>query len=330
MPYTGGLYSGVRYVPALVNNEEQVQALDEYLQSVVSARKTDSCVSVFMMPSAFYTSDASPVPQVNSIRRPNTVAGHTPRNKKLMTYPYLFLCVDTLNETKNYRYEFSKEDGKINFALYCGMSPDPSVIVTPIHYNGSGADQLNATESVSCSGFPQCAFAIDSYRAWLAQKGVSDTIKIGTSAGMAVASFMTGNVVAGTLGVIGASTMANNALLEATQGSKTRGHLGTSTEVASRTKDVYYKSMSITKEYAEMIDGYFDRYGYATCKLKIPNLSARPHWNYVKTKDCNIDGAIPADDLAKIRGIFDKGITFWKELDEVGNYSLDNSPQVGE
>lgn len=82
----------------------------------------------------------------------------------------------------------------------------------------------------------------------------------------------------------------------------------------------------IRPEYAKMIDDYFTAFGYATNRLKKPNLSARPHWNYVRTTNCRILGTMPSDDEKVICDIFNHGITFWKHLDEVGNYGLDNRP----
>jgi len=58
---------------------------------------------------------------------------------------------------------------------------------------------------------------------------------------------------------------------------------------------------------------------------KTPNRSGRPHWNYVKNKTTNLVGNAPADDVNQIVSIYNKGITFWKNGNEVGNYSLDNS-----
>ena len=84
------------------------------------------------------------------------------------------------------------------------------------------------------------------------------------------------------------------------------------------------KNMAITGEYAEIVDNFFERFGYAVKKNKVPNMSSRPHWNYVKTTDAYITGNCPADALAKIISIFNHGITFWKVPSEVGNYSLNN------
>ena len=38
-----------------------------------------------------------------------------------------------------------------------------------------------------------------------------------------------------------------------------------------------------------------------------------------------LTGDLPAKDAEAIINIFDNGITFWNNIDEVGNYSLDNT-----
>ena len=88
----------------------------------------------------------------------------------------------------------------------------------------------------------------------------------------------------------------------------------------------YYAQMQPLPEYIDRIDDYFSRYGYTTNKLKVPNISSRPQWNFVKTADCKIGGSIPCTDEAEICSIFNKGVTFWKHPENVCNYSLDNSP----
>ena len=87
-----------------------------------------------------------------------------------------------------------------------------------------------------------------------------------------------------------------------------------------------FKQMTIKKEYLKIIDEYFDMFGYACHRVKKPNISSRPHWNYVKTKGCEISGSVPCDDLKTIENAFDSGIRFWKHGSEVGNFSLNNSP----
>lgn len=87
--------------------------------------------------------------------------------------------------------------------------------------------------------------------------------------------------------------------------------------------------MHITDEFAKIIDNFFSMYGYATNRVKVPNINSRPHWNYVKTTNCNVHGSMPAGVMEEIQDIFNDGITFWKNGDEVGDYSLDNRPITG-
>lgn len=330
MPYIGGLYTGLKYVGALINDEDDVATLDSLIDDYVSANMQDSIVSIFMMPQKFYTSEATPKTINFQVERPNTLNGYTPRNKKLLTYPYCFLTLDCINDSQNYRYEYSGDSGKIHFAMYAGMSPNVEIICCPRNYNGSGTvgglGTMNFTEELVMTGFPQCAFTIDAYRAWVAQKAVGQVMGLVGSAIVTGGSVASGNVIGAGLGAVGMTQSINNLLIDSTKGSTARGNQGGSSLTAMRAKDFYIKFMCLNSEYARMVDDFFDKYGYAVDRVKVPNISARPHWNYVKTHDCTITGSVPADDMKKICNIFNNGITFWKNGSEVGNYSLDNSP----
>lgn len=74
------------------------------------------------------------------------------------------------------------------------------------------------------------------------------------------------------------------------------------------------------------IDSYFDMYGYAVNKLDAVNLKARPHWTYCRVSDIHLSNAtMPSDELSEIKAIFENGVRFWVNIDEVGNFNLDNS-----
>ena len=96
--------------------------------------------------------------------------------------------------------------------------------------------------------------------------------------------------------------------------------------VSHKFQNFYCGNAHITGDYAKMIDDFFTVFGYAVKRVKVPNTHSRPHWNYVKTVGCVATGSVPADDMRRICDIHDKGITYWKNGSEVGNYSLDNSP----
>ena len=85
---------------------------------------------------------------------------------------------------------------------------------------------------------------------------------------------------------------------------------------------IYYTK--IRPEYAEIIDNYFSCYGYATHKVKVPNITGRRTWNYVKTVGCTIRGNIPLEAEQQITAIFDHGVTFWHDPANIHNYNANN------
>ena len=344
MPYRHGLYTGLKYYAKQIGNPliptaANIQAIDDFLNAMTRNRQEDGVVSVFMIPTAFLQSNfpedlsgsAVPVSKSYSVSRPTSIEGHTVRNKKLLTYPYCFLNVDTLNESKIYRYEFSREPSKtLNFNLTMAVTPNAEIMCMPVNYNGAKISVspqnsgYNPTEAVICSAFPQCAYIIDAYRAWLAQKATGQAIgAIGSFATM-VGSLATGNVLGGVIGATGLASSINNMVVGSTQGSRARNANGGSIEVANRSKGIYFKKMNVTEQYANIIDDFFDRYGYATERIKVPNRNVRASWTYCKTRDCALHGNVPAEALEKIKSIYDKGITWWNKNVDIGNYSLSN------
>lgn len=95
---------------------------------------------------------------------------------------------------------------------------------------------------------------------------------------------------------------------------------------------VFY-DVGITGEMAEIFDKYFDMFGYATNRVKVPNFLAsatkRPSYNYVKMQNCYIkaqtgDRGLPEKAQSAIQAIFNNGITFWTNFSDVGNYNVTN------
>lgn len=86
-----------------------------------------------------------------------------------------------------------------------------------------------------------------------------------------------------------------------------------------------FKQVSITSDFAQRIDKYFDVFGYQVNTVKIPELTSRASWNYVKTVGCQITASIPQYAVQIIEGLFDRGITLWHNPAWIGDYSRDNS-----
>ena len=320
----GGLFSGVKYIPALLDSTSQINNLLDFIKTATDANVVDSIISIFIMPTDFIPSGEAPVVQVAKVGKPKDINGYTPRNNKLLTAPYCYLACDCGNATANYRYEwFRTDDDTCQFSMNSALTPNPEITLVPVDYNHT---EMNYSEKLVMTGFPQVAFAIDSYRAYLAQGASADFISLaGASAGLG-ASIATGNTPGTVMSALGVASSVNNIMVNSSRPPHARGSAGGTVDVATRTKNFIFRFMSVQKEYAQIIDDFFDMYGYATNRLKFPNTHSRPHWNYVQTQGCNITGSFPTDDIAKMKSIFDNGITFWKNGDEIGNYSLDNKP----
>lgn len=92
-----------------------------------------------------------------------------------------------------------------------------------------------------------------------------------------------------------------------------------------------FYDIGITGEMAEIIDSYFEMFGYATHKLKVPNFvnGGRPIWDYIKMECAQINPqtgghGINAEAQQAIEEIFNNGITLWTNLSDVGKYNLNN------
>ena len=65
-------------------------------------------------------------------------------------------------------------------------------------------------------------------------------------------------------------------------------------------------------------------FGYKVNDTKIPNITGRSNWNYVKTVDINITGDFPQADLQEIKDMFNAGCTFWHNPSTFLDYSQNN------
>lgn len=285
----------------------------------------------------------------------DTIDGYKPRNRKLYTYPYQFYNIDNgSGSSLALRYEFFPNTKPV--VQISGTITQPVVaVLAPCSYKGvPGYDEIGGyttlnTETIQLSSYPICSWNVDSYQAWVAQNTIPQAIRSvqavapaiagGVSSGRDVASAAGGGMAGGALGLaVGAAQAAPAILNQAAnvfvdnytasiqadicKGSFNNGGANT----ANRKQQFFGGRCTVTRQYAEMIDDFFDMFGYSIKRVKVPNRSARPHWNYVKTIGCVAEGNMPNDDLSKVCSIYNNGITFWRNGNEVGNYSLDNTP----
>lgn len=327
MATVSNVYSGLAVTTMPVNTSAEREAADSFFRDLVSRNSQDSVVSVYLFPTSFGRA-ASPVQY--TMPKWTALDGYTPKNKKLLTYPYTFLLVDCGNDSKVYKMEYFAEPSSMIFLAWSAINASPKIALCPVNYNGtassSASSAMNVTEELIMAGFPQVAFQIDSYRAWVAQHSVNDILSgIGSVVG-AIGSFASGNIGGALQGGLGVAQQVNSSIIEATKGNAARGSQTSDTDIAQRKKNFYFKRMSLNAAAAERADSFFSRYGYAVNKIKVPSRHNRTTFTYVKTSNCEIGGNIPNDAMVKICSIFDKGITWWADPSLVGVYTATNTP----
>lgn len=308
------------------------------IRNVLAQNYADSVANIVMMPSVFLRKNPAPGGFdviLSDLDWRVKLGDYEPQNKKLMTYPYNLLYVNTdTGENGVYRWEWfdptmadeEHYDGKIHFGISGTMSPNPEISCIPRYYNHQ---KFNVDEQILLNGFPQVASVIDTFKSWVVQNGLSQFIKTTASIGGIVGGAVTGNPTAVIAGVGGLTKSISDVATMSLRPDTVKGTQGNSINNAMRAKDFYFTRKHITEDYAKLIDDYFQKYGYKSGELKVPNISSRPHYNYTRTDGCNIIGNnAPSNVVKEIASIFDKGITFWKYMSEVGKYKNEDGTYI--
>ena len=326
--YVNGIFTGLYYHIFQVTTQGVLNIRDFIEDVIRDTGSTDCVVDIFMIP-AFLVPDHlnpsvhrfTPMQETYSFAKPlSSIDGYTPRNKKLLTYPFNFLeVIDVHGNEGVYQYEYFSGNNVV-FDYTGAISCDPSMMITPRNYKGV---DYNYNEKMVYKGFPHCSFDTDLWKVYLAQNvgTLLPTLAVGTAL---LASPPTG--VTQMAGITAVANSLNKVRQAQIQGPQAKGNFNGDIIFSSGVYDFYYNKLSIRNEYAKIIDDYFDMFGYATKRVLVPNISSRPYWNYVKTVDANIVGSVPADDLKTIKNNFNKGITFWKTTGNIGDYTNDNRP----
>lgn len=274
---------------------------------------------------------------------PTTIGTYTPHNNKLFTYPYTYLEVgDFSGRNVQYRYEFMAKDSsdKVHLKLSCAAVSDGDAYITPFGYNGApyswteGYWQTNSTqEPFTFSVANKISWVYAAYQNWLGQNGLTLALTMlggllaGGAAGvMGATGIASADVAMGVVGGAAATEVSSlgNMWRQSRNPNKAMGNTGTNSKLQNYYCGYYYANVTLRPEFAEIVDNFFDMYGYEVDVVKVPNRTGRTSWNYVKTKNACHYGNVPADMMAQINEIYDNGITFWHTSD-VGNYSLSNT-----
>lgn len=283
--------------------------------------------------SVFATTDTSSPGGDITISPIDKFNDYTPKNNKLLCYPYNYFSVVMPGSETPFRFEFFPDRVGL-FAVRESRYPGGSGYIYPISYQFSGGardDFMNLENSVITGAYPQASFGASQFQNYLAQQGPSIAIGLAGNLAATVGGVTmlgaTGGLAGGgayTSGVTGIANTIADIYKHSLVSETVKGTQAVSNIAYEIALYIRLKNMQIKPEYAKIIDDYLSAFGYKVCRIKTPNITGRASWNFVKTIDANVVGDIPDRAGKKLRQLFDRGITIW-HTDDVGNYSLDNS-----
>ena len=358
--FYGYLYSGAKYYAF---DSSQGANLMNFLANLNKCGAAESICCMFMVPSVTITRSGFEVTGIGtshrdgSITAPQTLGGgYAPRNKKCLTYPYAYVTISDYNGGEmDLKYEDCNTWGAVDYRINQALDSAAASIFTARNHMGQSLDM---SHMMPLAQNPQCSWVYEAYQNWAAQNANVLTVKhthntfgvlagiLMTGVGAALIGSGWGAPIGGPLGTAGVTTLSaglmatgfgtamsagwneasNLAEIEAQKKvpNHTVGSCSANTLVGIGRGEGGYRCMALEMHSAQRLDMFFDVFGYQTDLHKVPNLTGRPSWNYVKTLGANIQGSIPADRLRVMCDRMDRGMTFWHSSD-VGNYALGNT-----
>lgn len=352
-----GIYSGVNY-RVYTNDADGLRSLEGFLKSMENYGDNDAVKCMFMYPNQLIdrfvanvegrdvetsTVLGSETPKTFTksffrLSSDNLTTEYQPKNNKVNCFPYRYLLVSNNNGASAvYHFEHFNSDVAL-FEIRGCITPGGSIRLIPMQYKGIAE---NEEEGLNLGKFPICNWSSDEYTNWLTQNSVNIALGIASGVGQIVGGVAmgigTGGLGAGVGGGVvagGVSTIAGQ-LAQIHQMSfaapQARGNINCGDVVAAANTNTFYlQSMTIKEEYMRIIDNYFDMFGYKTNRVKVPEKNHRESYWYTKTIDANIlprtGHSVSQNDLDKIKECFNRGVTFWKDAANVGNYEISNKP----
>lgn len=348
-----GTYGGLSYIVLPIDQPDDIETVNNWLESIFEKNLADGIVNAYIVPAAFAVPNL--VKHSITITKPYTKFGtYTPKCKKCFTYPYKKLLItDNNGTTAEYKYEDFYESSNtgalisstVQFDYYINTVAEPTMFIWPRYYRSIN----NAYYAgLTYSNFSKIAIATDTYKMWLAQNSALLNVQkaeIAMDTGTGILSAMSSSIkkdglieglVSFGIDVLGTATGTGTRVAEflaqqeihrivpaGVNGVQSNGLI-----TAMNLDGFRFYTMECKEEFIGKIDSFFWTYGYAIGDLMgMDIIKSRKYWNYIKTIGCTISGNLPLDMTKKLRAIFDKGVTIW-HTNEIGNYDLNNNSEV--
>lgn len=249
----------------------------------------------------------------------STMGGDAVRNNKINNYPYRFFKMAdmygqeiTLKPEDMYSFDFK-------FKLSIGAAPIFSAWIDDYQNTGN-----TRAYSINITDFPPVPYAINYYQQYLSLHKNSVEVDLKT----ANFNLITG-IASNVISAVAEPTKALTALTGSLSSvlnyeSKMAGYEDmkrlppathnlpdNTAKVAMRRMGFKLYEYILKPESRRITEEFFDAYGYNVSTIKTPQISSRPHYNYVKTNGININGQIAKNDKQELAKLFDEGLTVW-------------------
>ena len=344
-------FIGGNACPLYIYAPDSIGNLTPFINYLVSNNKIDSIIAIVPLLRNYTTATAVPtselpttfylisdgggvIPSLDPTKKNYTITpafngldGYSPVNNKLYTSPYCYGMLQSSNGSK-IRIDFEQWANKVIHTVYSATA-DPSIIAVPYDYRGDGN---GAQFSVSFSGFPPIPFKYDTFDRWYsANKNSVDfgiIRKIGEMAGGLTAAITTGNISAAINPALSMETELSKMDDLKNKPDSIAGNISNNPLLYDNRGGIEFFEMTCKYEYARVIDNFFTMYGYCVNDVKNPqnSMNTRPNWNYLETRDINIAGDLPDEDLNRLKTMFNTGVTLWHNPVTFGDYSQNNRP----
>jgi hypothetical protein len=158
---------------------EGIQELLDKVNYYVANDSVSSIIGCWIIPSELFTGDHDELYHFTPYRSFGT---YTPKNKKLFTFPYTYMILDSGTDKKEYRFENFENSsinndgmiGSFQFHMMGKITLKPEAFMFPDYYESWSAAGVEANRDYACKGvmltdFPIVALPIDSIMATIAQ-----------------------------------------------------------------------------------------------------------------------------------------------------------------
>lgn len=161
------------YVPMGIKTVQltgNANAVDD-IEAILADLQEDEVIAIYEYPSVFGAADSASQAHYTHVYsvsvNTTSVNGYTPKNKKLLGYPFNILQVsNNSGQTSTFKIEMFSNPSNIQFMMSGVFVGTPCALFTPLAYRGKNYDFDNA---MTYANFPMCAWGGDTYKAWMAQ-----------------------------------------------------------------------------------------------------------------------------------------------------------------